>query len=555
MSAATVFHLDQHRQTRTTGHDPVAALAIDLGLDPATLTPTDRQWLAHESERIAFYRKKSRAENTLASYAYWGGRWERFCTDPTVRRQQNTSVVFEPWPASPAAIRLFLTDWVGDGYETAENSTDDDDGYQPPAPSTVSQFLSALRWKHRRDRHPDLTDDILSDLVRGLRRAWLEADFRVRRAEPLMLDDVVVICGWLQDHRIATGTLRDGAVVACYTSGLGLSEIGRTRISDLHSEAGIPVGVFTGDGDDRRLHPFDQEAQAAMAAWLDRYRSDHSDVVDTAPLVPTVRPDGQITADAPSRQQIRGVLRRVARTAGHPGWSTTDPLTTDLARAMYRTCLQVDPAVVRDHSLIIGAFWGALRRSEATGLDIGDVDIRDGVGVTLDLGITKSNQLGAKDSLAFVPIANGKGMNPVSVNQEWLAILGETGDASPDRPFYRRISRTGVVSGPDDGSSGRLDKASVNTIIRRRLIDSGLATDNPDDKSERRDVSNFTGHSPRRGLITTLAEARYDAAEIARYSRHTDPRQLQVYVDNARLADPSRHPATTLQALRSQTTA
>lgn len=554
MSAATVIDLNHHRQTRFAGNDPVAALAIELGLDPVTLTPTDRRWLAHESERIAYYRTKSRAENTLCSYGYWCERWVRWCTDPSVRRQQNTTVVFEPWPASPAVIRMFLTDWVGDGYETTAESADrDDDGYQPPAPSTVSQFLSALRWKHRQERHPDLTDDILSDLVRGLRRAWLEADFRVRRAEPLMLEDVLVICEWLQDHRVATSTLRDGAVVACYTSGLGLSETGRTRISDLQIEDGVPLGVFAGDGDERQLHAFDQEAQAAMAAWLDRYRSDGID--GSAPLVPTVRPDGQITAKTPSRQQIRGVLCRVTRTTGHPGWSTADPLTADQARAMYRTCREVDRAVVRDHSVIIGAFWGALRRSEATGLDIGDVNIRDGVGVTLELGITKNNQLGAKDSLAFVPIANGKGMDAVAVNREWLAILETTGDASPARPFYRRISRTGVVSGPDEGSSGRLDKASVNAIIRRRLIDAGLATDNPDDTSERRDVSNFTGHSPRRGLITTLAEAGYDTAEIARYSRHTDPGQLQVYVDNARLADPSRHPATTLQALRQQTTA
>lgn len=549
MSVAVVVDLNQHRQSKPTGQDPVAALAIELGLDPATLTPTDRLWLAEASERVAFYRSKSRAENTLASYTYWCTRWERWCTDPSSRRRKQTSAVIDPWPATPAKIRLFLDDWVGDGYENSPDN-DDDYAYQPPAPSTVSQVLSALRWKHRQNGHPDLADEILKELVKGYRRSWLEADFRVRRAEPLMLEDLLVICGWLQDHRIATHTLRDGAVVACYTSGLGLANTGRILISDLCIDDDTPLGVYSGDGDERQLHPFDDHARAAMTAWLDRYRNATGPIDEGAPLVPTVRPNGHITDAAPSRQQIRGVLRRVANTAGHPDWSTTNPITADLAEAMYRTCQQVDRAVVRDHSLILNAFWGALRRSEATGLDIKDVTIREEVGVTLELGITKNNQLGAKDSLAFVPIANGKGMDAVAVNTEWLKILHEIGDASPDQPFYRRISRTGVASTSGDDTPGRLDKGSVNAIIRRRLVDAGLATENPDDGSDLRDVSTFAGHSPRRGLITTLAEAGYETTEIARYSRHTDPSQLQVYVDKARLADPSRHPATTLRALR-----
>lgn len=527
--------------------DETADLVDFDSIDWDAVPDEHRAWFEHLDARVAEYRRKAKSENTLRAYEYWLDRWETWCTDPTVRSADIPGYRFNPYPAAVGLLTGFLTDWFERRTSPADECDDPDcgipdlctHGWRPPSPATLRQFLSAVRWKHHQLGLTPPEHVALKETLIGLTRSWYDLGFFSDQAEPLVLDDIAVICEWLQNHRISNRNLRDGGIVAAYAAGLGLADIAKTRMCDLTVGDRRVISVTAGDMEVL----FDDDQGRLVYEWLGR-RGMPEGVRDRRPVFATVDPAGDITEQAGSRQQIRAVLLRVARDAGYPEWTTAHPLTPDLVEAMIDMCRTPGAAVVRDHSIILNAFWGALRRSELTGLDIGDDTFLTGGGLRFDLGVTKTNQTGGKKEFVVIRAIDKPGMDPDAVHREWLELLERIGDAGSGTPLYRPIDRTGRIALSTAGNGGRLDSASVTDIIRRRAIQAGIASDDPNAGDGRTPVGMYSGHSLRRGFVTTLAAAGYDAGFIAKFTRHSDLRQLQVYVDEARLLDPAIHPAT-----------
>ncbi len=508
-----------------------------------------RAWFEDLDARVAEYRRRAKSENTLRAYEYWLDRWEEWCTDPTVRSSIIPGYRFNPYPAAVRLLSGFMTDWF-ERRSTPADECDDPDceipdlcihGWRPPSPSTLRQFLSAIRWKHHQLGLAPPEHLALKEALIGLTRSWYDLGFYSEQAEPLVLDDIAVICEWLQENRISNRSLRDGGIVAAYAAGLGLADIAKARMPDLTLGIDRVESIAVGD----MTVMFDDGQGRLVYEWLVR-RGLPEGGQDRRPVFATVDAAGTITEKVGTRQQIWAVLLRVARDAGYGDWTTAQPLTLDLVDAMIEVCQAPDPAVVRDHCIILFGFWGALRRSEITGLDIGDDSFLPDGGLRFDLGVTKTNQTGAKKEFAVIRPVDKPGMDPDAVHREWLGLLAGIGDDGPGTPLYRPIDRTGRIALSSTANDGRLDSASVTDIIRRRAIQAGIASADPDAADGLTPVGMYSGHSLRRGFVTTLAAAGYDATFIAKFTRHSDVRQLQVYVDEARLLDPATHPATAL---------
>lgn len=550
MSVPATSGAESRPYLRVVTDDTVDADLVDFdSIDWSTAPEAHRRWLEQLDVRVADYRRKSKSENTLRAYEYALSRWEQWCTDPTVRSGDTPGYRFKPYPAAEKLLVGFLTDWFERRTAPADECDEADcdvaemciHGWRPPSPSSIRQLLSALRWKHRQLGLVPPEQLALKETLIGLTRSWYDLGFSSEQAEPLLLDEIIVICGWLHANRISNRSLRDGGIVATYRAGLGLTDIARAQMPDLTIIGGRVASIAVGD----TTVTLDDEDGRLVYQWLTR-RGLPDGPQDRRPVFPTVDETGAITEAAGSKQATRAVLQRVARHAGHRDWTTAQPLTPELVDAMIAVCQAPDPAVVRDHSIILNGFWGALRRSEITGRDIGDDTLLADGGLRFDLGVTKTNQNGAKQEFVVIRAVEKPGMDPVAVHREWLGLLEALGDDGPGTPIYRPIDRTGRIALSTSANSGRLDSASVTDVIRRRAIQAGIASDDPDNDDGRTPVGMYSGHSLRRGFVTTLAAARYDAAYIAKFTRHSDLRQLQVYVDEARLLDPSTHPATTL---------
>lgn len=156
---------------------------------------------------------------------------------------------------------------------------------------------------------------------------------------------------------------------------------------------------------------------------------------------------------------------------------------------------------VRDFALLLVSFFGALRRSEATGIDFEHIRrSEDGEHVTIFLPTSKTDR---RRCGQFVVISRtGSELCPVTALDRWIRLCAEqTG------PVFRRVSKRGKVFG------GRMSTSSVARIVKAHVALLGLPTDD------------YAGHSMRAGFITAgLGCENVRDSDVMRQARQRDPR-------------------------------
>lgn len=208
--------------------------------------------------------------------------------------------------------------------------------------------------------------------------------------------------------------------------------------------------------------------------------------------------------DPTGAEVVRSVLAGARRTVGATPRQAA-PATVNALEAMIATC---DESLIglRDRALLTVGFGAALRRSELVGLDVGALEVVD-AGLRVHLGKSKTDQEGAG---TVVPILDGPRLRVKEALAAWLKVSGiESG------PIFRPIAKGGKVQ------EVRLADRSVAVIIKKRAEAAGL------------DAARFSGHSLRRGWITSAAEAGSDLVRIMRVSRHRRAETVMGYIDIA----------------------
>jgi len=165
---------------------------------------------------------------------------------------------------------------------------------------------------------------------------------------------------------------------------------------------------------------------------------------------------------------------------------------------------------VRDRALLLYGFAGALRRSELVGINVGHIDAHER-GHLLTIPFSKGDQEGRGQTIPILAQV-GSAYCPVAALQAWIAIARiDVG------PVFRRFHRGDVVG------DTRLGDRAVAEMIKDRIY--GL-------KDPELNYHRFSGHSLRRGFLTSAGKQRADLLKLIAQSRHTRVDTVLGYIDN-----------------------
>ncbi len=166
----------------------------------------------------------------------------------------------------------------------------------------------------------------------------------------------------------------------------------------------------------------------------------------------------------------------------------------------------------RDRVLLLFGFAGAFRRSELVALEVRHLEYRDnGVKVTIEVSKTDQEAQGQVIAILRQP---GSRYCPVQALDAWrTAAQIESG------PLFRRMNRGDKVS-----ESG-LTSQSIALIVKSLARKAGL------------DSTRYSGHSLRRGFLSSAARKRASIFKMADQSRHRSLDVLRQYVKDEDLFD------------------
>jgi integrase len=206
--------------------------------------------------------------------------------------------------------------------------------------------------------------------------------------------------------------------------------------------------------------------------------------------------------------RVRTILSGIRRTHGTAQRKATPATIGDIRRMVAH--LPNTVSGTRDAALLLVGFAGALRRSELTAMNWGDIRTRD-EGLEILLRHSKTDQEGRGRRVA-IPYGSDEQTCPVRSLRRWSQHLPATRG-----PVFRPVDRHGTIS------TNRLSGTSVSTIVKRAAAGAGL------------DPSAYSGHSLRAGFATTAALNGASERQIANQTGHRSMETLRNYIRPARL--------------------
>lgn len=220
------------------------------------------------------------------------------------------------------------------------------------------------------------------------------------------------------------------------------------------------------------------------------------------------------------QEVMRGIRRHSAKTGDQPAKKA--PVIDEVIK---RIVDQLDLETLRgkrDRALLLYGFAGALRRSELVGVDVGHIEAHER-GHLLTIPFSKSDQEGKGQVIGILSQPESP-YCPIAAVQAWTAAARITSGA-----LFRRFYRNDIPS------EKRLGDRSVANLIKDaiyRLKDPAL------------DYQQFSGHSLRRGFLTSAGKSNADLLKMVSQSRHKRIDTVLGYVD-----DPDRFEYHAAQSL------
>ncbi|MDH2402013.1 site-specific integrase [Bradyrhizobium sp. SSUT18] len=204
-------------------------------------------------------------------------------------------------------------------------------------------------------------------------------------------------------------------------------------------------------------------------------------------------------------EAVKATLRGIRRTIGAAKVKKA-PAVAGRIKSMVAAC----PATIagkRDRALLLLGFGGAFRRSELVALDVEHIE-ETPEGLLVLIAKSKTDQDAEGVTIA---VARGSAETcPAAALRDWLDAAGiEAG------PVFRPVNKAGVVS------AERLTDQSVALVVKAYARRVGL------------DAGAFSGHSLRRGFLTSSAAAGKSIFRMKDVSRHKSVDTLAGYIQEA----------------------
>lgn len=167
---------------------------------------------------------------------------------------------------------------------------------------------------------------------------------------------------------------------------------------------------------------------------------------------------------------------------------------------------------VRDRALILVGFAGALRRSELAGMNVSWLDPNP-KGFEIEIPKSKGDPEGEGETVG-VNRGGSVDLCPVRALRRWKSAAG-----IEEGPIFRSVPNHGIIA-PDERAEP-ISGQAVADAVKRAAEGAGL------------DTEKISGHSLRRGHLTTAARNGADLVDLQRQARHADPRTTAEYIEDA----------------------
>lgn len=213
---------------------------------------------------------------------------------------------------------------------------------------------------------------------------------------------------------------------------------------------------------------------------------------------------------------IRETLRGIARNHAAPPKQSA-ALATEEIRKLIEVCDTSDLAGLRDKSIILMGFAGAMRRSEIVALDVSNVRyIEDGMQIIIERSKTDAEAEGT-----VLTIASGSSPEtcPVQALKDWLKE-----SRISYGPLYRKVDRWGRVH------ETPLVPDAIRQILKKRSDMAGLKGSL---------MEPISPHGLRAGFVTTAYRGGALDEEIMGHTRHKSLSTMRRYVRRSKLGTKS----------------
>lgn len=205
---------------------------------------------------------------------------------------------------------------------------------------------------------------------------------------------------------------------------------------------------------------------------------------------------------------MRGIRRQRAKAGKGP--EKKAPAVDEVIKRMVD---QIDVDTLRgkrDRALLLYGFAGALRRSELVGIDVQHIEAHER-GHLLSIPISKGDQEGRGQTIGILGQPESR-YCPVNAIQLWLAAARITSGA-----VFRRFYRSDTLS------DKRVGDRAVAELIKEGIYQL---------KDPSLDYHQFSGHSLRRGFLTSAGKSKADLLKMIAQSRHARVDTVLGYVDD-----------------------
>ena len=191
-------------------------------------------------------------------------------------------------------------------------------------------------------------------------------------------------------------------------------------------------------------------------------------------------------------------------------------MTESLLHRVADTCSSDAPVDVRDRALLLLQFAGAFRRSELAERVWADVEF-DEHEVRVFLARSKTDQF-SEGQTVRVALSPGGQYCPGAALRAWQKCLERLTGRAAEGPLFRSLKERGYLS--------PLRDQVIAEIVKDRAEQAGLEGD-------------FSGHSARRGYITSQVRAGTPNDQIQAVTRHKSGAMIASYTEATRKIGPS----------------
>jgi integrase len=226
------------------------------------------------------------------------------------------------------------------------------------------------------------------------------------------------------------------------------------------------------------------------------------------------------------------IVKEIIKAVGRDSDTNVDRAKALRFDDLVRVIDSIDPAFIvgqRDLALLCIMWFCALRRSEARDLKLCDIEFLE-EGVLVHIRRSKTDQEGCGDTIG-IPFSTSNFMpfNPAKIIETWVRYLrnilpvlsfeSRLGKGDPPRtlPLFSRITTDLEASQMVRISKVAFCERTISRILENRL-------------SKVLDITGYTSHSFRAGLITELACSGIEDHRIMQISRHRSHEVLNRYI-------------------------